>query len=70
MVGIGTVIAGVEIYGICQGYCIARNVSPSNANIWIVCNIGEDGDSLQFKRYFSNQMDAEWEFASLAFPWF
>ena len=21
-------------------------------------------------RYFSNQMDAEWEFASLAFSWF
>ena len=28
MIQIGTVIQGYKVYGICDKYCIARNISP------------------------------------------
>lgn len=70
MVQIGTVIQGYKVYGICNKYCIARNISPRTADSWVVWTIDNDKKGVHTGRYFSNQMDAEWEFLSLAFPWF
>lgn len=34
MIQIGTVIQGYKVYGICDKYCIARNISPRTADSW------------------------------------
>ena len=70
MIQIGTVIQGYKVYGICDKYCIARNISPRTAGSWVVWTIDNNQKGVHTGRYFSNQMDAEWEFASLAFQWF
>ena len=70
MVQIGKVISGYKIYGIYGGYCIARNVAPRTADSWVVWTIDYDKTGVHTGRYFSDKTDAEWEFASLAFPWF
>lgn len=67
---IGTVICGYAIYGICEKYCIARNISPRTVDSWVVWTIDCDKKGVRTGRYFSDQMDAEWEFASLCFSWF
>ena len=39
MIQIGTVIQGYKVYGICDKYCIARNISPRTADSWVVWTI-------------------------------
>lgn len=70
MIQIGTIIQGYKVYGICNKYCIARNISPRTADSWVVWTIDDDKKGVCIGRYFSDKMDAEWEFASLVFPWF
>lgn len=68
MIVIGTVIEGYKIYGMCGRYCIAvSTTAPSPYAVW---NISDDWSDVYNGRYFNDQMDAEWEFASLCFPWF
>lgn len=70
IIQIGTVIQGYKVYGVCNKYCIAQNISPRTADSWVVWTIDNDKKGVHTGRYFSNRMDAEWEFASLIFPWF
>lgn len=69
-VQIGTVIGGYKIYGICGKYCIATNIESRTQDSWVVWSIDFDGNGVYNGRYFSDKMEAEWEFASYAFPWF
>lgn len=68
MIQIGSIIAGYKVYGICGEYCIARNIAPRTTDSFAVWKI--DKCETHAGRYFTDQMDAEWEFASYAFPWF
>ena len=42
MIQIGTVIQGYKVYGICDKYCIARNISPRTADSWVVWTINNN----------------------------
>ena len=70
MIQIGTGNERKKVYGICYKYCNTRNISPRTADSWVVWTINNNQKGVHTGRYFSNQMDAEWEFASLAFSWF
>ncbi len=70
MIQIGTVISGFKIYGICGEHCIAESIPHREIEPFVVWTIDSDGNGVHTGRYFSDRMDAEWEFASLAFPWF
>lgn len=70
MINIGTIIDGFEVYGICGRYCIARNTSQGTEALYAVWTIDTEVKLVQTSKCFTDQMDAEWEFASLAFPWF
>ena len=70
MVQIGTVISGFKVYGICGRHCIAKHISQRTANSFVLWTIDYDGNGVHTGRYFTERIDAEWEFASLAFPWF
>jgi hypothetical protein len=54
------------IYG--TEHCIARPILPDGE--FVVWHIDEDGKGVWGGSYFSDQMDAEWEYASRCFPWF
>ena len=56
MIQIGTVIQGYKVYGICDKYCIARNISPRTADSWVVWTINNNQKGVHTGRYFSNQM--------------
>lgn len=70
MVKIGTIIGGFEVYGICGRYCIAKSTSQKTEALYVVWTIDTEMNLVHTSKCFTDQMDAEWEFASLAFPWF
>lgn len=70
MIKIGTVIAGFEVYGICGRYCIAKSTSQETEALYSVWTIDDKMNLVHADKFFIDQMDAEWEFASLLFPWF
>lgn len=49
---------------------VSHEISLPEADSWVVWTINNNQKGVHTGRYFSNQMDAEWEFASLAFSWF
>ena len=50
MIQIGTVIQGYKVYGICDKYCIARNISPRTADSWVVWTINNNQKGDVYKR--------------------
>ena len=69
MIGIGTIIGGFEIYGVCGEYCVAKSTSPEIADIFIVYKI-DSMNMAHVDKYFTSKEDAEKEFARRVFEWF
>lgn len=59
MYGVGTIIAGFKIYGICGKYCIAKGSSE----VYVVWEIDYERNVLHTDKYFENRAEAEQEFA-------
>ena len=49
---------------------VSHEISLPEQQIHGLCGQLNNQKGVHTGRYFSNQMDAEWEFASLAFSWF
>ena len=69
MIGIGAIIGGFEVYGVCGEYCVAKSTSPEIASTFIVYEI-DSMNIAHVDKYFTNQADAEKEFARRVFEWF
>lgn len=69
MIGIGTIIGGFEVYGVCGEYCVARSMSPEIAELYIVYKV-DSMNLFHVDKYFTNKEDAEREFARRVFEWF
>ncbi len=66
MYGLGAIVAGFKIYGICGNYCIAKGAS----GLYVVWEIDLKRNVLHTDKYFENRAEAEQEFANCIFPWF
>lgn len=66
---VGTVISGHIVYAVhANAYCIASPISQGGE--YVVWHIDDDGTGVWGGSYYSDQMDAEWEYASKCFSWF
>ena len=68
MINIGSLISNYVVVAVAGSYVLAANgAAPSPYAVW---TLDSDGDGVHNGRYFTDRMDAEWEFCSLAFEWF
>ena len=69
MLKIGSIISNRVILAMTHKFVLAQCVeeSPEPFTVW---RLYDDMSGVHSGSYFKNKMDAEWEFCSLAFPWF
>ncbi len=66
---VGTIISGHIVYAVHAGvYCIASPIDQDGD--YVVWHIDDNGNGVWGGSYYSDQMDAEWAYASKCFPWF
>lgn len=68
MVNIGTKVFSHVVIAIANGYALAE--SKTDPNSFVVWEITDDRESVQYGSYYTERFDAEWDFAAKAFPWF
>ena len=69
MLRIGSIISNRVILAMTHKFVLAKCVeeSPEPFTVW---RLYDDMSGVHSGSYFKDKMDAEWEFCSLAFPWF
>jgi len=68
MIRIGTRINSYIVTAIANGYVLAA--SSTAPDPFVVWSVDADGIGVNTSRYFTDRMEAEWEFCGLAFEWF
>ncbi|HNX63658.1 MAG TPA: hypothetical protein PKI60_00525 [Oscillospiraceae bacterium] len=69
MIKIGSIVSNRVILAMTHKFVLAQCIeeSPEPFTVW---RLYDDMSGVHSGSYFKDKMDAEWEFCSLAFPWF